>query len=110
MERRRRDQKESPLKSRDFIDDDALGILPAEQSLRLLRNIPRQAGEGDDRNQPKRPGHDRKDQIQGNADQRSRRPRRQGRVPASETCRRERDEFFVQETPPSQRIQAGNPA
>ncbi len=60
-------------------------VLPAEEPLRLVRDIPGQAGEGQNRDQPDRPRQDRKDQIQRDADQRSRRPRRQGRKPAPET-------------------------
>ena len=56
MKRCRRDQKEAPLEPRDLIDDDTPGILLTEQLLRLLRNMPGEAGKGDNRDQPDRPG------------------------------------------------------
>ena len=46
MEHRRRNQKEGPLETGDLVDHDALRILPAEELLRLLRDIPGEAGEG----------------------------------------------------------------
>jgi hypothetical protein len=56
MKHRRRDQKEAPLEPCDLIDDNAPGILLTEQLLRLLRNMPGEAGKGDNRDQPESPG------------------------------------------------------
>ena len=99
MKRRRRDQKEAPLEPRDLINDNTPSILLTEQLLRLLRNMPGEASEGDNRDQPEGPWQGRKNQKQGDSDQRSRRSRSQGRVSAPEARGRERDEFFIQETP-----------
>lgn len=56
MKHRRRDQKEAPLEPRDLIDDNTTGILLTKELLRRIRNMPGEAGEGDNRDQPESPG------------------------------------------------------
>jgi len=99
MGRRRINQKEGPLETGNLIDHDALRVLPPEELLRLIRDMPGEAGEGQNRDQPDRPGEDRKEQIQRDADQCSRRPRRQGRKSAPKTRGQEFDKSFVQGAP-----------
>lgn len=99
MEHRRRNPKEGPLEAGDLVDHDALRILPAEEPLRLIGEMPGKKGEGQDRDQPDRPRQGRKEQIERDADQGSRRPRRQRCMPAPETGGQEFDPSFVQGTP-----------
>ena len=96
MEKRRFDQKQGPQEAGDFVDHDAWRVLPSEDPFSLVRDMPRQKGESQNRDQPDRPGEDGKDQIERNADQRPCGPRRQGGEPASETGSQEFDEFLVQ--------------
>jgi len=92
----RRNEKQCPLETGYLIDYYALGILLSVESFRVVCNMPGKKAECENGYQPQRPRQGRKNQIQGNPDKRSERPRHEGRKSAAQPGCQYLDQFFVQ--------------